>query len=132
MNGKEPISRNFPSAGFLNINVETETGKGQVVVAYPTEDIWNIGRTRRFNILAEIVSEKIREEIREKMGAAYSYSAYNNPSRAYPGYGIFYTQAVVNPDETLLVEEKIKKIVSEIAKKGVANGGSQKVGRSCI
>lgn len=109
----------FSLAGFLNINVETEIGKGQVIVAYPTEDIWNIGRTRRFNILAEIVSEKIREEIRERMGAAYSYSAYNNPSRAYPGYGIFYTQAVVNPDEALLVEEKIKKIVSEIAKKGI-------------
>ena len=116
---KRTDSPRFSSAGFLNINVETETGKGQVVVAYPTEDIWNIGRTRRFNILAEIVSEKIREEIREKMGAAYSYSAYNNPSRAYPGYGIFYAQADVNPDEALLVEEKIKKIVSEIAKKGV-------------
>ncbi|MDP3285022.1 MAG: insulinase family protein [Desulfobacterales bacterium] len=118
---KRPDSPKFSLAGFLNINVETETGKGQVVVAYPTEDIWNIQRTRRFNILAEIVSEKIREEIREKMGAAYSYSAYNSPSRAYPGYGIFYTQAVVNPDEALLVEGKIKEIVSGIVKKGISD-----------
>ncbi|RPH49901.1 MAG: insulinase family protein [Desulfobacteraceae bacterium] len=116
---KRPDLPKFSLAGFLNINVETEIGKAHVVVAYPTEDIWNIQRTRRFNILAEIVSEKMREEIREKMGAAYSYSAYNNPSRAYPGYGIFYAQAAVNPDEVLIVEEKIKKIVSETAGKGV-------------
>ena len=110
----------FPSAGFLNINVETEIRKAHVVVAYPTEDIWDIQRTRSFNILAEIISEKMREVIREKMGASYSYSAYNNPSRAYPGYGVFYTQAAVNPDEALIVEESIKKIVSETARKGVA------------
>ena len=109
----------FPPAGFLDINVETEIEKAAVAVAYPAEDIWNIKRTRRFNILAEIVSEKMREEIREKMGAAYSCSAHNNPSRAYPGYGIFFAQADVNSDEALSMAEKIKSIISETVKKGI-------------
>jgi zinc protease len=118
---KRTDSPGFSSGGFLEIKVETEIGKAQVVIAYPTEDIWNIRRTRLLNILAEIVSEKIREEIREKMGAAYSYSAYNYPSRAYPGYGIFYIEAAVNPDEAHLVEGKIKEIVSGIVKKGISD-----------
>lgn len=116
---KRSDSPKFPTAESLDIGVETEIGKAAVVVAYPTEDIWNIERTRRFNILAEIVSEKMREEIREKMGAAYSYSAHNNPSRAYRGYGIFFAQADVNPDETLSVAEKIKSIMAETAEKGI-------------
>jgi zinc protease len=119
-----PVFRNsgspvFPSAKSHKIEIETEDKKSIVLVAYPTEDIWNIKRTRRFNVLGQIVSERIREEIRESMGAAYSYSAYNNPSRAYPGYGVFYTEAVVNPEELYEVEIKIKNIVSDILKNGV-------------
>lgn len=112
----------FPSAKSNKINVETEDSKSIVLVAYPTEDVWNISRARRFNVLGEVVSEKIREEIRESMGAAYSYSAYNNPSRAYSGYGVFYTEAVVNPKESPAVEKRIKKIVSDVVKNGVADG----------
>jgi len=112
----------FPSAKSHKINVETEDSKSIILVAYPTEDIWNISRTRRFNVLGEVVSEKMREEIRESMGAAYSYSAYNNPSRAYPGYGVFYTEAVVNPKESTAVEKRIKNIVADIAKYGITDG----------
>ncbi|MFO7665355.1 MAG: insulinase family protein [Desulfobacterales bacterium] len=112
----------FPSAKSHEINVETEDPKSIIFVAYPTEDIWNIGRTRRFNLLGEIVSEKIREEIRESMGAAYSYSAYNNPSRAYPGYGIFYTEASVSPKKSSDVEKRIKNIVSNVVKNGITDG----------
>jgi zinc protease len=79
----------FPVAQALEINVATKISKGLVVVAYPTEDLWNIHRTRLFSVLADIVSERLRERIREKLGAAYSFVAYNRPSRAYPGYGVF-------------------------------------------
>ncbi len=111
----------FPSAKLHEIDVETKDPKCIVFVTYPTGDIWDIGRTRRFNVLGQIVSEKMREEIRESLGAAYSYSAYNNPSRVYPGYGIFYTQAVVSPKKPSDVEKRIKNIVSEIAKNGISD-----------
>jgi len=112
----------FTSAKSHEINVETEDPKSIILVTYPTDDIWNISRTRRFNVLGEVVSEKMREEIRESMGAAYSYSAYNNPSRAYPGYGVFYTEAVVNPKKSPAVEKRIKNIVSDIVKYGITDG----------
>ena len=87
----------FPDNQSLLIPVETEIPKGLVVIAYPSEDLWNIGRTRRFAILADIVSDELREEVREKLGAAYSAFAYNSPKRAYPGYGVFQIMIHVDP-----------------------------------
>ncbi|MFH2044260.1 MAG: insulinase family protein [Pseudomonadota bacterium] len=114
------VNINFPSDKSINIDVETEIKKGAVYVAYPTKDIWDIDTTRRLSVLAEVFSEKIRQEVRENMGASYSYFVYNAPSRVYPGYGILFSRADVNPKESVAVENKIKKIASEIAKNGVS------------
>jgi zinc protease len=111
----------FPVAQSNKVDIDTEDKKSIVLVAYPSDDIWDIKKTRRFNVLGQVISEKIREEIRESMGAAYSYSAYNNPSRAYTGYGVFYTEAVVNPNEAAAVENKIKSIVADIPKNGITD-----------
>ena len=111
----------FPVAQTLEINVATKIPKGLVVVAYPTEDLWNIHRTRLFSALADIVSERLRERIREKLGAAYSFVAYNRPSRAYPGYGVFQTFVHVDPKESKMVVGEIKKIISDLVVTGVNN-----------
>ncbi len=110
---------NFPARESIDIDVETEINKGSVVAAYLTEDIWNIEKTRRFNVLSEIFSERIRQEVRDSMGASYSYFAYNDPSRIYTGYGILFAKADVNPIESAAVENKIKNIASAITKNGV-------------
>ena len=48
----------------------TRLPKGLTVVAYPTADLWDIKRTRRLAVLAEVISERLRVGIREKLGAA--------------------------------------------------------------
>lgn len=111
----------FPVAQTLEINVATKIPKGVVVVAYPTEDLWDIHRTRLFSVLADIVSERLRERIREKLGAAYSFVAYNRSSRAYPGYGVFQTFVHVDPEENDMVVGEIKKIISDLVVSGVNN-----------
>lgn len=111
----------FPVTQTLEINVATKIPKGVVVVAYPTEDLWDIHRTRLFSVLADIVSERLRERIREKLGAAYSFVAYNRSSRAYPGYGVFQTFVHVDPEENDMVVGEIKKIISDLVVGGVNN-----------
>ena len=111
----------FPVAQTLEINVATKIPKGLVVVAYPTEDLWNIHRTRLFSVLADIVSERLRERIREKLGAAYSFVAYNRPSRAYPGYGVFQAFIHVDPKESNMVVGEVKKVISDLVVSGVSN-----------
>ncbi len=114
-------SPQFPVAQTLEINVATKIPKGLVVVAYPTEDLWNIHRTRLFSVLADIVSERLRERIREKLGAAYSFVAYNRPSRAYPGYGVFQAFIHVDPKESNMVVGEVKKVISDLVVSGVSN-----------
>ncbi len=109
----------FPVGRSRNISVMTKIPKGMVIVTYPTEDLWNISRTRRLSVLADIVSDRLREQIREKLGSAYSSFAFNRPSRAYPKYGVFQARVYINPEEANMLVNKIKKIVSDLAVKGV-------------
>jgi len=109
----------FPTNRSLELSVPTEIPKGLVVVAFPTEDLWNIKKTRRFSILSHIVSDRLREKIREKLGSAYSTYAFNRPSRAYPGYGIFQAVVHVDPEEDDQVVIEVMNIISDLAEHGV-------------
>ncbi len=109
----------FPVAQTIELKVDTKLPKGLVVMAYPTEDIWDINRTRRLSLLAEIFSERLREKIREKLGASYSPFAFNRPSRAFKGYGVFHAFVEVDPEKTELVAGEIKKIVADLIADGV-------------
>jgi len=109
----------FPSGQSRTIPVQTKIPKGMIVVAYPTDDIWDIGRTRRLSLLSEIVSDRLRVQIREKLGAAYTTFAFNRPSRAYAGYGVFQARVYVDPEQSGIMVEQVKKIVSSLEKDGV-------------
>lgn len=109
----------FPAGQSQTISVQTKISKGLIVVAYPTEDIWNINRTRRLSILSDIISDRFREQIRERLGSAYSTFAFNRPSKAYPGYGVLQAMAYVDPKESDMIIKEIKKIISNLAKHGV-------------
>lgn len=109
----------FPINQIKEIAVETEIPKGLVVLAYPTEDLWNISRTRRFSILADIFSERLREKIREKLGSAYSTYAFNQASRTYEGYGIFQIIIHIDPQETEMIVREVKKMISDLIENGV-------------
>ncbi len=109
----------FPRAEYRDIDMQTKIQKGLVIVAFPTADIWDISRTRRLNILARIFSDRIRERIREKLGAAYSPYAYNQASRVYKGYGVLETHIIINPAESAKVIAEVTRIASDMAENGV-------------
>jgi len=88
----------FPEGKARTFEIDTRIPKALVVIAYPTEDIRPIGKSRRLNVMAEVLSERLREAIREKRGAAYSPVAYHHPSRTYPGYGVLWTMAYTDPE----------------------------------
>ena len=108
----------FPVGQSRKISVVTKIPKGLIIVAYPTEDLWNINRTRRLSVLADIVSDMLREQIREKLGSAYSTFAFNRSSRTYPGYGVFQAMAYINPEEADFLVKKVKQILSNMAADG--------------
>jgi zinc protease len=100
----------FPSGEQLRVQVDTKIPNGLVYVSYATDDIGDIHKTRRLNVLADVFSERMRIQIREKLGEAYSPFAYNMASRIHDGYGVFNTVVEVVPDRAQLVVDEIKKI----------------------
>lgn len=117
---KPPHGPSFPRGEHLKLEVKTQIPKGLVVTAWKSEDIWDISRTRRFSALAGVFDDRLRERIREKLGAAYSPSAFNQPSRAYPGYGLFQTYIHVDPQKAQTVLDAVKAIAADIREQGIS------------
>jgi zinc protease len=109
----------LPTGTLNRIDVETQIPKALVVAAWQTEDFWNINRTRRLSVLADVFSERLRQRIREKLGASYSPYAFNRASRAYAGYGVFQAHVNVAPDQTDNVLNEVKAIAEDLILNGV-------------
>ncbi len=105
----------FPAGASRTIKVPTAIDKGIVVVSWPTEDFWDIHRTRRLSVLGSVFSEKLRVRIREKLGVAYSPYAYNDASRAYEGYGRFMAVVPTDPGAVKAVLSEMHKIAETLA-----------------
>jgi zinc protease len=103
------------------VPVATQIDKALLLVAFPTDDARDIHRTRRLNVLAEIFSDLLREEVREKQGAAYSPGAYSWPSRTYPGYGLFLSYLPVAPQAVEPVLGAVYSIARGLASAGITS-----------
>jgi len=113
-----PVS---PEKSEIILTVPTKINKGMVIVSYPTDDFWDISRTRRLSVLSNIISDKIRVIIREKMGATYSSYVSNMSSIAYDGYGLLRAILIVDPENDQLIVKEIKKIIEDITISGVTD-----------
>jgi zinc protease len=105
----------FPSGKSLNLTVKTEIPKALVVVAYPTDDFWEIKRTRRLAVMADLFSERLRQRIRERLGAAYSPFAYNHSSRSYTDYGLSKIFIQLDPKLVSKIIREVRFIADQMA-----------------
>ena len=110
----------LPVGTIHQIDVDTQISNAMVIVAWPTEDFWDIHRTRRLSVLADVFSERLRERIREKLGVSYSPYAFNQGSRAYTGYGTLQAHVKVAPDQVDTVVAEVKAIAKNLAQNGVS------------
>jgi zinc protease len=88
--------------------------------------VWKIPATgkevktsRRFNILASILSDRMREEIRENLGGSYSPRAGAAPSQELE-IGFLQAMAQVKPEETKKYGELMIALADEMAREGVS------------
>jgi len=113
----EPVA--FPEDRMLEVGVETSLDKALVTVAWPTDDFWDISRTRRLHLLASVLEDRLRKTIREKLGATYSARAQSFSSRVFPGYGYLLTQITVEPGTEEAIIAEIMAIRAELVEGGV-------------
>ncbi|EKD34226.1 MAG: hypothetical protein ACD_75C02423G0002 [uncultured bacterium] len=112
-------SINFPAGRRLQVQVDTSIDKSLVVVAWPTDDFWDISRTRRLHILAGVLDDRLRKLIRETLGATYSPRVTSYNSRIYREYGYIAAQMVVKPGTEETIIEEVLKVGDRLQKEGI-------------
>ncbi len=110
----------FPAGKSLSTEVKSSIDKSVVVVAWPTSDFWDIGRTRRLHMLASVFDDRLRKVVREKLGATYSPEVYSSASRAFKGYGLLMVQMTVQPGREQLIIDEVLKIAADLRQGGVS------------
>jgi zinc protease len=78
----------------------------------------NIPEVRRLNVLSEIYGDRLREEIREKLGASYSPNAGVGGSDALDGFGYLIGQSIGKPADIPLLLTTMETIAKELSQKG--------------
>jgi zinc protease len=109
----------FPVGKELDVKVDTSVEKSLVVVAWSTDDFWNIHRTRRLHLLARVFGDRLRKIIREKLAASYSPNVSSFGSRVYSGYGYIISQLLVKPGTEDFVIKEIFKISDQLKREGI-------------
>ncbi len=78
----------------------------------------DVSTSRRFNLLASILSDRMREEIREKLGGSYSPRAGASPSEELE-LGFMQALAQVKPEETQKYGQLMIDLAHQMATDGV-------------
>lgn len=78
----------------------TDLPRAAAAVYWPTADFWDIQRTRRLNVLSRIFADRLRIEVREKLGEGYSPYARNISSETFKDYGYLFAINLCDPERT--------------------------------
>jgi len=114
----ETVKLNFPMGKEAIFDVASSIRKAIVIVAWPTADFWDIGRTRRLNILSSVFTDRLRKDVREKLGASYSPVVFNQSSRVFSGYGLLQAMIIVDPSHIDQIRNVVLKIGDDLRKNG--------------
>ena len=108
---KPPMEKSFTYESAIPQAIATAIWK--------TEGIrGNIPEFRRLNVLADIYQDRLREEIREKLGASYSPNAGASGSDALEDFGYLIGQANGKPEDISLLLDTMENIATELSEKG--------------
>ena len=116
---KKMVASPIIVAGEQRITVAASVSKALVRIAWPGDDIYDIGQTRRLNLLAQCFNERLRTKIREELGAAYSPGAWYAPGEVYRGNGWIQASISVAPAQVAVVITATRALADELAAKGI-------------
>ncbi len=110
----------FPNAPAIKtFTYDSKIPQGVAAAIWETPGIrGNMKEFRRFNILASIYGDRLREEIREKLGASYSPNAGASGSDALDGFGYLIGESVGKPEDLDLLLKTMSSLADTLAQKG--------------
>jgi zinc protease len=108
--------------GFTRIEFVGEQNVGLVVGSWPVTEMLHVRDQAAMELLAKVLEIRVRAEVREKLGLAYSPSAEFMPYDGFPTFAMLRTQIDCAPNDTTRVAPLITKIGADLAEKGVSEG----------
>lgn len=109
----------LPSPGDEVMHVEAAVAKTVLAYFWPTADASEASRTRRLSLLGEVFYDRLRVQVREKLGGSYSPTARNNSSDTYEGRGFIVALATIEPGQAEAVRAAILSVAEDLSKNGV-------------
>jgi len=98
---------------------DSKIAQGTSTVIWKTDGLrGNTLLFRRLNLLGEILSDRLRKEIREKLGASYSPNAGPNGSEGLEGFGFLMAECVGKPEDTKRLADIAAKLAVTLAEEG--------------
>lgn len=111
----------FPATPFSrSYTIDSKLQKGLAVFYWPTTDGRDAHVSRRLNLLASVVTDRMRLRLREEMGGTYSPSARSIASDTFPGYGYVTSGIDVDPGSVEPIVRAVKALSAELARDGVS------------
>ncbi len=117
-----PAHREVPAAqtGLKQLHtVATQVPKSLVLIHYPVADGMESARRRGLSFLGTVLNDRLRLEVREKLGAAYSPGAGAQLSEVFPGNGMIMIQAMADPENVDTLVEACLAAADSLATDGV-------------
>jgi zinc protease len=94
--GEIHVPMELPRGQWAEFTFDSEIPKGLVLVHWPTDDRWNIPQKRHLDLLASLLEDRLRVQIRKEMGDTYSPYAYQVSSAVFDHYGYVCAAALVD------------------------------------
>jgi zinc protease len=128
--GALPVRSNKPSLENLRqvtipapfsrtLNITTTIPKAVLAIYWPTADARNITRTRRLNILADILGDRLRKTVREELGGSYSPGAASMPNDTYRDYGFIFVRLTLEANDVERIRPAVLAAAADLFKHGV-------------
>lgn len=119
------------SAVHREYTIPSRAGYARVDVRWPLTDGLDLKRRLRLELLAAVLQDRLRKELREDLGLVYNPRAFSDLGDLIPGYGWLVVDTRCAPQEAERVVEVCRKVADEMARPidhGVAGAGGA-VGR---
>ncbi len=105
----------------------SEPGKAAVRVYWPGVDGEDYHTSRKLQVLAEILNDRLRVKIREELGATYGPLQDVWGSEVWPGYGYLYVEIECAPAMAERVATLTRRIAADLAAKGITQDEFERV-----
>lgn len=110
----------FPNAPAEKIfTYDSKIPTGSALVYWRTDGVrGNTQEVRRLNVLADIYGDRLREEIREKLGASYSPNAGAAGSDALDNFGYLIGESTAKPEDVARLGTVMRELADTLAREG--------------